>query len=116
MTGCKNNLKRISTQNMVTFNNCCNVACLKFKLHVIKQLAMLRTVNFFEGRNASSIRRMNFAFHKVQWQHILGVVDRFKNTYAEFLQDSVYQNYSNRFIFDGVIQKIKMWPLFWDTQ
>ena len=35
--------------------------------------------------------KMKFsAFHKVQWQHFSGVVDRFKNTYVEFLQDSVY--------------------------
>ena len=31
------------------------------------------------------------AFHKVQWRYISGVVDRFKNTYVEFLQDFVYQ-------------------------
>jgi len=34
---------------------------------------------------------MNFAFHKVQWRHFSGVVDRFKITYVEFLYGSVYQ-------------------------
>ena len=27
----------------------------------------------------------------VQWRHFSSVVDRFKTTYVEFLQDSVYQ-------------------------
>ena len=31
MTGCKNNLKRLSAQKTVSFNNCCNVACPNFK-------------------------------------------------------------------------------------
>ena len=38
------------------------------------------------------LSRMIFsAFHKAQWRHFSGVVDRFKNTYVEFLQDFVYQ-------------------------
>jgi len=80
LTGCKNNLKHISAQKMVTFNNCCDVACRKFKLPCDKTTGDLRTIHFFNGRNASSIRCMNFAFHKVQWRHFSGVVDKFKNT------------------------------------
>ena len=63
----------------------CNLSC-----HVTKQL-YLKTVQFLEGINASSIRRMSFAFHKVQWRHFSGVVGRFRNTFVEFLQDSAYQ-------------------------
>jgi len=91
LTGCKNNLKHMSTQKMVTFNNCCDVAYRKLKLPCDKTTGYLRTIHFFKGRNACSIRCMNFAFHKVQWRHFSGVVDRFKNPYVEFLQDSVYQ-------------------------
>ena len=47
-TSCKNNLKHISTQKMVTFNNCCDVACLKFKLPRDKTNGYLTTVYFFE--------------------------------------------------------------------
>ena len=90
LTGCKNNLKHISKQNMVTFNNCCDVACLKLKFPRDKTTGYLRTAHFFQRRNASSIM-MELAFHKVQWRHFSGVEDRFKNTYVEFLQDSVYQ-------------------------
>ena len=44
-----------------------------------------------------------------------GVVDTFKNTCTEFLQDSVYStNFFHRFVFDGVI-KNAMWPYVLDT-
>ena len=91
LTGCKNNLRHILTQQMVTFNNCCDVACLKFNLPCDKTTGYLRTIHFSKGRNANFVRCMNSAFHKVHWRHCSGVVDRFKNTYVEFLQDSVYQ-------------------------
>ena len=68
LTGCKNNLKCISTQNMVTFNNCCDVPYLKFKLPFDKTTGYLRTIHFFEWRNANSIRCTNYTFHKVQWR------------------------------------------------
>jgi len=61
LTGCKNNLKHISTQKMVIFNNCCDVACLKFKLPCHKTTGCLRTIHVFEGINAISVKRMNFA-------------------------------------------------------
>jgi len=112
MTGCKNNLKRMLAQKMVSFNSCCNVACLKFIFSCDKTTGYLSSIHFFEGRNANSIKRMNSAFYKVQWRHFSVVMDRFKITYVEFLVITFTNNYSNRFIFDGVIRKIKMWPIW----
>ena len=90
---------------MVTCNNCCDLACRKFKLPCDKTTGCLRTIHFFKGRNASSIRCMNFAFHKVLWRHFSGVVDTFRNTYVEFLHDSVYQKLFKSVYFDEVIKK-----------
>ena len=78
MTACKSNWKHISAQKMVSFYNCCDAACLKFKFRCDKRTGYLRTIHFLEG-NASSIRCMNSTFHKIQWQHFSGVVDKFKN-------------------------------------
>jgi len=39
-----------------------------------------------------------------------GGLDRFKNTYVEILQDSMYQNYSDQFISDGIIKNV---ATFW---
>jgi len=40
LIGGENNLKHLSTQKVDTFYNSCDVACLKFKLHATKQLAI----------------------------------------------------------------------------
>ena len=45
-----------------------------------------------------------FWYHKVQWRHFSGVVDRFKNTYVEFLQDAVHQKLFKSVYFHGVIK------------
>ena len=52
------------------------------------------------------------AFHKLQWWHFSGVVDRIKITYAKFLQDSVYWNHYSQLIFDWVVKKIQGRALF----
>jgi len=56
-------------QKVDTFNNFCDVACLKFKLPCDKTTGYLRTIHCFEGSNATSIRCMSSAFQKVQWWH-----------------------------------------------
>ena len=52
------------------------------------------------------------AFQKVLWQHFSGVVDRFKTPTWIFVGILCSKNYCYRFVFEGNIQKIKMWPLF----
>ena len=47
MTGCKNSLKRISAQKMVSFNNCCDAACLKFMFPCDKTTGYLKTIHIF---------------------------------------------------------------------
>ena len=100
---------------MATFNNCFDVACRKFKLPCDRTTGYSRTIHFFKGRHASSIRCMNFAFYKVQWRHFSGVVDRFKTTYVEFLQDFVYQKLFKLVYFSRSNSKNKNVATFWDT-
>jgi len=115
-TGCKNNLKHISTQKMVTFNNCCNVACLKFKLPCDKTTGYLRTIHFFKGSKCKFHQRYEFCISQgtvATFFRCGGQVQKyFTQNYFRIL---CAKNYSNRCTFHGVIQKIKMWPLFGGT-
>ena len=54
---------------------------------------------------------VNCAFHKVQWRHFSGVVDRFRNTYLEFLQDSLPKSIHIGWFLTELFKKIEMWPL-----
>jgi len=58
LIGGENNL-HTSTQKMDTFNNFCDVACLKFKMPRDNRSGYLRTIHFFEGNNATLIKYMS---------------------------------------------------------
>ena len=47
----------MSTHKTVTYDSCCNVACLKLKSPYDKTTGCLRTMQCFDGRNVTSIRR-----------------------------------------------------------
>jgi len=54
----------------------------------------------FEGSNGNLIVCVRSAFHKVQWLHYLGVLDRLYIPYVKFLRDFfVQKNHSYRLIF-----------------
>ena len=86
------------------------------QVDAVDSFSLVKKINSFmlwENVHLVLLLKMIFsAFHKVQWQHFSGVVDMFENTYAVFLQDSVYRKLFLLVIFDGVIQNTKMWPLF----
>ena len=61
----------------------------------------------------SLLKMICSAFHKVQWRHFSGVVDRFRNTYVEFLPDSVYQKLFRSVYFKRSYPRNKNIATFW---
>ena len=95
LTGCKNNLKHISTQeirSLLTIAVKLLVSNLSCQCAMWQNNWLFKNYPLSDERNASSIKCMNSASHKIQWRHISSVVDKFKNTYAEFLRDATHQN------------------------
>ena len=101
---------------MVSFNNCCDVACLKFKLKFLcgKTTDYLRTIHFW-GKTCNFHQMHELCISKVglKWRHFSGVVDRFRITYVEFRQDSVYHKlFKSVYFWRRCSKNKKLWPVY----
>ena len=71
---------------MVTFNNCCDAAYLKFKLPCDKTTDYFKNCPLFRGKKCKFHQTHEFCISQGTVATFLGVVDRFKNTHVEFFQ------------------------------
>jgi len=83
----KKGWKRISVQNVVTLNTCCDAACLITTQSALftatsatQQNSPFQSHQCLERNNIPSIRWMSSAFHKVVWWHFPGVMGKFTIT------------------------------------
>lgn len=76
----------------------------------------LRCIHFFDGSNATPIGCMRSACYKValQWQHFIGLVDRFKNINGKFFRICAPKVMQISWFLTALC-KNKRWSFYWDT-